>query len=405
MNGKHDNPNEETTKQQRPIAVVCPIEGAFQAPPYQIEELNPLLEAISKGEVPNNDIQHFQRGSLRNDGYIDCCKQALGVAGTHQLTHALKQNQHIKGILFGTDGLGDEGASKVAEMLQENKQLETLYLGCNYIGSKGASALAMALENHSSIKNVWLKRNPLGPAGVQALAEMLKSNIQLKCLDLVNTLLGKEGLSVLLNTIKSNHPSLERLYLGGNNLGVDEAIMIADFLEENQKIKALHIGVNALGDKGAILIANSLKKNTHLQELGIPSNGIGIRGAIPLIQALQIHPRIEHVNIGYSRSTRALGGTANTLDDMVAPYIADWLKQTTRLRYLDIAHNEMSNQGFRLILDALQNNHYLQHLWVGKGFHGKMKDELRQLLSRNAANKGDYKRWAEEVTAIRSVYR
>ncbi len=395
----------EHTPSHQPISVACPIDGPFNAPPYQLQELQPLLTAIQNEDLPQTEIYHFQRGSIRNDGYIDCCKQALGLAGTQELTQSLKQNTSIKGILFGTDGLGDEGATQVAEMLQANKHLETIYLGCNHIGSKGANQLSLALKQHPTVTGLWLKRNPIGEAGILAIADLLTTNTTLKSLDLVNTQMTLPSLQTLLNNIKEYNTTLERLYLGGNGLEREAASHIATFIQANKHIKALYLGVNQLLNEGAGIIAKALQKNHHLVELGMASNGIGNEGGEQLIQTLHKHPTLQHLDIGYSRSTRALGGAANTFNDDLAPLFARWIKAKTPLRFLSILHNEMTNHGFGILLEALTQNQQLQHLIVGKGFHGKMKARLHQLLQRNAINKGDYIRYSKEVKVIRSVYR
>src|SRR4028118_1090003 len=213
------------------VTIHCPVRGVTEVPAYNLEEIEPLLHRLRTNQPVTEPVQ-FTRGTLLPDGRLDLCKQGVGAAGCRRLTQALAQNTTVSAWLLGTDGIGDVGAQDVAQLLGQNSHLEIVYLGCNHIGAAGAHALAQALTDNTSVSGLWLKRNPVGTEVAQSLAEMLHHNQTLRTLDLVNTNLGAEGFTEITKVLCSDNRSVERLYLGGNNISPPEASLLARLLRE-----------------------------------------------------------------------------------------------------------------------------------------------------------------------------
>lgn len=145
---------------------------------------------------------------------------------------------------------------------------------------------------------------------------MLCHNQSIRTLDLVNTQLSYEGLAAIVHVLIHKNRTVERLYLGGNEIDAKGAKLLATLLSSNPNIKALLLNVNHLGDCGAIALAEALHQNQTLVELGVASNSIAPKGGVPLIEAIQKHPLLINVDFGYSPSTRVLGAVGNSLGDI-----------------------------------------------------------------------------------------
>lgn len=343
----------------------------------------------------------FPRGTLMLDGWLDLCKQQLGPLGCRMVTEALAQNATIQSILLGTDAIGDQGAHDVAELIKQNPNLRIVYLGCNQIGAQASSALAQALVNNQQIEGLWLKRNPIGPEGALALAEMLRHNQHLRMLDLVNTQLGDDGLSAILGALIEANQSLERLYLGGNQIGPKHATLLAKLIRVHPRLSALFLNVNRLGDQGAVMIAQAIAERDQLRELGLSSNGIGDRGAVALAEALTGNQSLILLELGYSPSTRVLAEKGNQIGDQGAAALAVMLVENRSLVRLNLARNLISEAGHQSFIKALQSNTYLQELILD----GKQNILIQSLLQRNCALATQPYSVPHDVVLIRSVYR
>lgn len=343
----------------------------------------------------------FPRGTLMLDGRLDLCKLQLGPLGCRMVTEALAQNATIQSILLGTDAIGDQGAHDVAELIRQNHNLRIVYLGCNQIGAQGSSALAQALLNNQQIEGLWLKRNPIGPAGAFAIADMLRHNQHLRTLDLVNTQLDDDGLSAILGALIEANQSLERLYLGGNQIGPKHATLLGELIRVHPRLSALFLNVNRLGDEGACLIAQALAERDQLRELGLNSNGIGDRGVAALAEALTGNQSLVLLELGYSPSTRVLAEKGNQIGDQGAAALAVMLVENRSLVRLNLARNLISEAGHQSFIKALQSNTYLQELILD----GKQNILIQSLLQRNCALATQPYSVPHDVVLIRSVYR
>ena len=217
--------------------------GSIESSSEVAIELKSLIDYLQT-DRPIAQKTVFPRGTVMPDGRLDLCKQDLGVTGCHLVTEALANNDAIASLLLGTNGIGDLGAQDVARLIQRNHNLEIVYLGCNAISSTGIAALAEALTENRSVTGLWLKRNPIGPEGAYYLAEMLRHNTSIRTLDLVNTQIGEEGLAAILKVLNSTNRTVERLYLGGNQIQADNAALLANLLVNNPVITSLFLNVN-----------------------------------------------------------------------------------------------------------------------------------------------------------------
>jgi Ran GTPase-activating protein (RanGAP) involved in mRNA processing and transport len=393
------------TPEQTPNAAgrTCHLPGQFI--PCDLSELTPLLERLHSN-APVTDPLTFPRGTLLPDGRLDLCKQKIGPEGARAVAEAVRHNAHVSSLMLGADGIGDVGALAVADAVQVSPALETVYLGCNHIDAAGAQALAAAVRDNPRIKGLWLKRNPIGLDGARAVADMLRYNHTLCTLDLVTTDLGGEGVRLIAEVLAEGNASVERLYLGGNRIGPDEAGFLANMLRANRTLHSLYLGVNRLGDAGTGLLAEALKQNRTLRTLSLSSNGIGPDGARALAAVLRDHP-LRMLELGYEPSTQVLGAGGNCIGDAGAAALAGMLSHNHALAWLDLLRNGITDAGFRNLVDALVENRTLTTLLTGKRISHRLKRELQRLLARNreASPARVEDGVPADVAAIRSVYR
>lgn len=390
---------EESAKVPNQIEVACPIQGPISFIPCSIEEVKPIADFLSSGSDVAESTS-FPRGTLMPDGRLDLCKQSLGPDGCSMVVQSLRNNQFVRSLMLGTDGIGDRGAAEVAKLCAQTESLEIVYLGCNGISAEGSRALAEGLQDNKSVKGLWLKRNPIGPEGCKQIAKLLETNHSIQVLDLVNTGIDFDSLKDLCESIASTTSSITRLYLGGNRLGASHARLLSNLLALQPKLKALLLNVNQLGDEGCVELSKGLARNANLRELGLASNGLGSKGIVSLVDALLENDTVERLDLGFSPSTRVLGAQANHLDAIAANEIARYVGTSKSLQFLDVTRCRLTDKGFDAVQNAVLESMTICELRTEKKLQRSVSDQL-------AKNRTTIEplRKPEEVALIKSVYR
>jgi Ran GTPase-activating protein (RanGAP) involved in mRNA processing and transport len=378
----------------------CPLPKPIVSSEQVLLDLRALVDFLNQNQ-PSTNTPVFPRGTIMPDGRLDLCKQSIGMAGAELITAALSHNTNIVSLLLGTNGIGDEGAQHVARLVQKNHCLKVIYLGCNAISDRGIAAIALALQSNDSVTGLWLKRNPIGGAGAVHLAAMLRHNRSIRSLDLVHTQLGDAGLAAILETLISTNRTVERLYLGGNQIGSQHAQQISRLLKENNRLTGLFLNVSRLEDVGAKILADALIQNQTLTDLGLASNGIQNKGCCALIESVTHHKSLRRLDLGYSASTKVLQSQPNYVGDQGAITIAHHLKNNTSLWKLNLFKTGITYQGQAALTAALEANHSLCELVLA----AKQCPEIAKLLDRNRLGNSSYRQEFLDSSLIRSVYR
>lgn len=384
-----------------PAPVNCLLPQALETTPEVLADLGALLAHLQANQ-PVTERTIFPRGTVMPDGRLDLCKQRLGVAGCCLVAEALHNNRTIASLLLGTNGIGDAGAIAVSQLIEHNDCLEIVYLGCNAIAWGGVAALSQTLAQNQSVTGLWLKRNPIGVEGADYLAKMLCHNQSIRTLDLVHTQIGRTGLRSILEVLTQTNRTIERLYLGGNQITVEDAPLLAELLRQNSTIKALLLNVNHLGDAGVRVLAEALQQNCTLVELGLASNGMSNEGCDVLLSAIEKHPTLRHLDLGYSPSTKVLAAQPNSFRDLGVPAIAHFLQYNQTLLHLNLRGTGLSAEGKTTLCRALQHNQTLCSL----SLDGQMDIETISLLAHNSLSSPHAQLLGDRTVAlIRSVYR
>jgi Ran GTPase-activating protein (RanGAP) involved in mRNA processing and transport len=378
----------------------CAADGLVRCPvlvtpntPGDPARLDPLVARLADPMAIRSAIQ-FPAGTLQADGRLDLCKQELGPAAAARVAAAAVASPHVSHLLLGTDGLGEQGTAALAVALRDEHHLHTLYLGCNGIDAPALAPLAAQLGTDNTVKALWLKRNPLGDDGVRVLADMLRQNHALRTLDLTHTGVGTTGVRALMRALLDRPVGLARLYLGGNQLGPDDAEALATLLQQG-KVTSLYLAAGRLGDTGARVLAEALPQAAGIT-LGLGSNGIGPAGIAALAEGI---PSIDALDLSRAPSAHALAAADNLVGDGGAAALAAALP-SSGLRRLDVRHTSVTGRGARILLGAVRAdaNSVLESLLLGKGVPRRTKRMLAPLLRPSAPP-------ADDVAAIVSVYR
>jgi Ran GTPase-activating protein (RanGAP) involved in mRNA processing and transport len=387
---------------KKKITLFCPVKEVAEQLPFEYAEIDPLLQYLAANNQTDKETT-FTRGTITNSGKLDCCKQNLGAAGASLLTEVLKYNTNIRSILLGTGGIGNEGAKSVGDLLRKNKSIRTVYLGCNLIEAEGVIALAESLEENEAVRSLWLKRNPIGEKGAIAIANLLKKNRNIRTLDLVNTGIGYRGLKVIIDTLIEEKYPIERFYVGGNNLGAKEAVLLALLIQKRYCLEELLLSVNDLRDTGVSFLAKALEGKCGLKNLGLGSNGMDEKACVQLFESLEKNNSLKRLDLGVAPSSFVLKGKENKIEKTSGEAIAKYFKTNKSLQYLNLKGNKIPYWTLREIKEALTKNTNMKQLRLGKGHSRIIKREISEMLSKNKIT--ELHKLHEDVKDIISVYR
>lgn len=402
----------------RPLARAVTEPEPEPVVPCHLDDLAPLFAHLSD-DAPVERQTAFARGTLTPDGRLDLCKQVVGPEGIRPLLGAMRFTSRVKRLLLGNNIVGDGGAEAIAEFLRARRDspLECWYIAGNHIGPAGIRHVCEALAHDDRVTSLWLKRNPLKPEGATHVAGLLRANRRLEVLDLVNCGLLDEGFETLLDALTgpSRNTTLRHLYVGTNGITARSAAALARYLATACTLESLSISCNRLGDEGVEAIAPALARTRTLRRLSLASNRIGPRGARALAEALADNTSIELLDLGFTKSTLAVGEVGNLLGDEGACAVADLIARNRTIRSLDLLHNDISQVGVNAIRASLRANTALLSLQLtqfGRTHNEAGRDELRDALARNRAALDDAARDAhaklelpDHIAEIYSVYR
>ncbi|XP_070370216.1 leucine-rich repeat-containing protein 74A isoform X3 [Equus asinus] len=227
------------------------------------------------------------------------------------------------------------------------RNMEESYVNLNHhgLGPRGTKAIAIALVSNTAVMTLELEDNCIMAEGVVSLTQMLRENYYLQELNLSDNDLGLEGARIISEFLQRNTSSLSNLQLSGNNFKDEAAELLSQALSSDYRIKSLDLSHNQFSDKGGEHLGQMLALNVGLQSLDLSWNHFYTRGAVALCNGL-----------------RKLDVSMNGFGNEGATALGDVLRLNNSLAYLDVSGNDISNEGVSKISRGLELNDSLKVL-------------------------------------------
>jgi hypothetical protein len=184
------------------------------------------------------------------------------------LAEALKENNTLQSLELRFCNFGKLGLEALAEALSVNTSLKQLSFGAGKADSDGFIALTMALRKNQTLEELTLSVETNSVA-IIALAEAMKVNQGIKALELFSC---------------PNYPI---------TIGDNEAIALAQNIQENHSLTHLWLDGMELSDTGLLALATL---NNTLQYLSlVDCNNLSVLGAQALLTALDKYISFEKI--------------------------------------------------------------------------------------------------------------
>lgn len=192
----------------------------------------------------------------------------LSLTGTEVVLSKVA-NSTVESIHIGGNGLGNEGAKAIGMWLV-GKPARLLKVDFRYndIGDEGMAALCQGLVD-SDVIYFHMEGNAIGNAGCLALSTLLNhGSCKLAEVFLGANKIGAAGAAHLASSLLTN-TTLSKLYLEGNNIGLEGATAFSEVLEElttHKTLKHLYVDNNNIGKEGSQRLSKALNSSTSFSD-------------------------------------------------------------------------------------------------------------------------------------------
>lgn len=201
------------------------------------------------------------------------------------------KNTIIKGVYLGYTAITDVSYRIIGKTLNQT-QITDIDLSATYPSNDGVTALGDGIA-HSDIENINLSNNQLGDENALIIAESIATNQNtIKSVDLSSNQLTDQS-GVRLAEVSANN-GLKVVNLSNNQLTNQTAQAFAKGLPTSQ-LENIDLSQNQISGDGAVALFENAKNST-LQEVNLSDNPLGVTTSTGLNIALSLITPIPHPN-------------------------------------------------------------------------------------------------------------
>lgn len=361
-------------------------DGSSAVQLYAKESSRLMIEVIKRGPVMKADEELSILDKIK-----ECAGTALDISGdprkqigaedAEKLLKFLKEpgNKYTK-ICFSNTSFGQDAALVAEPILSSIKgQLTEVDLSDFVAGRNEEEALevmsifSLALEG-SDLRYLNLSNNALGEKGINAFEALLKSQHNLEELYLVNNGISEEAATAVCGLIPSTN-KLRVLQFHNNMTGDEGAIAISKMVNNSPLLEDFRCSSTRVESEGGIALASSLGKCKHLKKLDLRDNLFGVDAGLALSNALSAFSNLSEIYLSYlnledegsialanalkesAPSLEVLDMAGNEITVKAAPVLASCIASKQSLAKLNLAENELKDEGAILIAKALEEGH------------------------------------------------
>eukprot|EP00741_Cyanophora_paradoxa_P021277 tig00021348_g20537.t1 len=347
---------------------------------------------------------------------LDYCH--LGEGGIFAICDALKESRGVKKLTMGRNHLLDSGAQALAGMLARNGSLTELVMASCTTTVFGFQAIAGVLRSQRTLATLNLASCKIGAEGAEALGEALRSNSGLQTLLLRNNHIAKsrKGAPALPGTGPSGHREAGSLgagqKAGGRHEGADADAVAERVRDEMNAIDWAAMVDRGLDDDFDRILAECISK--HIRELRARTDTravlkrlqnmkdfVATLSTITSVSELSVRQTLRRMSqpnlhntamkvmaaapeYGEEPHDDTSGEATDDEDDEFAVYdlsgiqgLCGGLRAHRTLTRLDLANNELYDEGLQEVADVLANSRTLAVLSLESTF--LTNDGLRRL--------------------------
>lgn len=246
----------------------CPITGYCASIIFDAIRDNATLTELY---LERNDMQEDAVKSLRA---MICC------------------NKSLKVLHINDNPIGAYGLQSVCEALRQNTSLEELCLQRGCIGGPICSeAIGRMVLHNQTLKRLRLINTKLRSSDVVILAKHLEQNKTLEELVLAGSRTNVEA-AIALGELAKRTKTLKGLTLWGNGLKDEGALAVSEGVKVNRSLTEFCLVMNGLSDLSVPALVDAVINHPRLRKVDVSGNRIHEGGGKLLAEMLQQNDRI-----------------------------------------------------------------------------------------------------------------
>nr|XP_027096779.1 RAN GTPase-activating protein 1-like [Coffea arabica]XP_027115672.1 RAN GTPase-activating protein 1-like [Coffea arabica] len=228
----------------------------------------------------------------------------------------------------------------------EGSNLRYLNLSNNALGEKGVRAFAGLLKSQHNLEELYLMNDGISEEAARAVCELIPSTDRLRVLHFHNNMTGDEG-AVAISELVKHSPLLEDFRCSSARVGSEGGVALAEALGSCTSLKKLDLRDNMFGVESGIALSKVLRRFSDLTEIYLSYLNLEDEGSLALANALtESVPSLEVLEMA-----------GNDITAEAAPALAACVAAKQFLTKLNLAENELKDEGAILIAKALEEGH------------------------------------------------
>lgn len=235
-----------------------------------------------------DDIESFFRGvaNSRSIQELSFYDSQFGAGCARQLSLALRGCvESVKTVRLVDIYIDDGQLVEIVEGLSTIRQLEILEFECidNDTNDIECLALANLLRSTANLHTLGLCGNDIDDEGMATLVEGALSNRRLCKLSLSSNHITGRGCQTLAMLLERPNSSLEEIYLANNDIGDEGALIFANALVGNYKLKIIYLlySNNGITAEGWGVFSKALCDTSTLNKTFLSNHTLEILGEPP----------------------------------------------------------------------------------------------------------------------------
>ena len=344
---------------------------------------NPLLKYldISFCKLTDKDVELFADclTKLPNIKHFIVCHNDMSYISAENIASAIASNKSLKYLDFSECGFVD--CRVIDKSLQKGSKLKSLIIRSSVVFSNRlfVQATDSAEGNSSCLEHLDLSNCQLSELQMTHVFRQLLQMSTLRCIDFSYNTLSNDA-TVDIGSVISCNPLLEKLNLSSCELSESQITSILKALSSLSRLKHLNFSHNKIADNTASELASALaanpllehlnlsncelselhiagivkafgKKESFLNFLDISSSKVTENSLCEIAAVITSNPLLEHLNVANCE-----------LSDIQIINMFKALRKTSLLKFLDISHNEVTNEAANEIASVIMNNKSLQYI-------------------------------------------
>ncbi|KAJ6431386.1 hypothetical protein OIU84_018801 [Salix udensis] len=228
----------------------------------------------------------------------------------------------------------------------EGSILQSLNLSNNALGEKGVRAFGALLRSQSCLEELYLMNNGISEEAAEAVCELIPSTEKLRVLQFHNNMTGDKGALAISKVVKCS-PLLEDFRCSSTRVGSEGGVALSEALDTCTHLKKLDLRDNMFGVEAGVALSKALSKYASLTEVYLSYLNLEDEGAMAIARALkESAPSLEVLDMA-----------GNDITAEAAPVVAACIAEKQHLTKLNLAENELKDEGTMEISKVLEEGH------------------------------------------------